>query len=292
MDKANPLGDFLRARRNAVTPDDVGLLPGTRRRVPGLRREELALLAGISPDYYLRLEQGRDRHPSRQVLDALSAALRLDEAATAHLHGLASAPTRRKVRRRVERVPAGIAQLVDEMPMPAYVVGAYFDVLAANRMARALSPTFTPGRNILRQLFLNPADRALYVDWERVAAGTVAGLRSKTTTDPDDPALAELVGELSIHSEPFRRLWARADVTHGRNGASHMDHPQVGELHLHHEKLDLGTGDGMQLVIHHASPRTDSAQSLMLLGTLAATSDHKQAPPTSKPTAATEIFRK
>jgi transcriptional regulator with XRE-family HTH domain len=289
MDKANALGDFLRARRNAVTPDEVGLLPGTRRRVPGLRREELALLAGISPDYYLRLEQGRDRHPSHQVIDALCAALRLDEAATAHLHGLASAPARRKASRRVERVPVGIAQLVDEMPMPAYVVGAYFDVLAANLMARALSPTFTPGRNILRQLFLDPADRALYVHWDRVTAATVAGLRSKTTTDPDDPALAELVGELSIHSEPFRRLWARADVTHGRNGVSHLDHPEVGELHLRHEKLDLGNGDGMQLVIHHATPGTDSAQSLILLGTLTATSD-QQLPVSPKPPAATDKF--
>lgn len=228
------------------------------------------MLAGISPDYYLRLEQGRDQHPSHQVIDALAAALQLDTAGTAHIHGLAIPAPQRKVRRRKENVPVGILQLVDELPMPAYVVGTYFDVLASNLMARALSPGYTPGRNVLRQLFLDPAERDLYLDWEHITAGIVAGLRSKTTADPDDPRLAELVGELSIHSERFRSLWARADVGHGRGGISHIHHPQVGEMHLLHEKLDISTATGMQLVIHHAAPGTDTAQSLALLGTLVA----------------------
>lgn len=235
------------------------------------------MLAGISSDYYLRLEQGRDQHPSQQVVEALAAALRLDEPATAHLHGLAAPAPRRKVRRTVERVPVGVAQVVDEMPMPAYVVGRYFDILVANRMALALSPGFATGSNILRHLFLDPAGHDLYVDWERVTAGVVGGLRSKTTADPEDPRLAELVGDLSINSERFRSLWARADVGHGRNGISRFAHPQVGELHLLHEKFDIGSG-GMQLVIHHAEPGTRSVQSLALLGALTATSDREESP--------------
>ncbi|MET0449647.1 MAG: helix-turn-helix transcriptional regulator [Aeromicrobium sp.] len=277
METMNALGKFLRARRDAVTPAEVGLVAGARRRVPGLRREELALLAGISSDYYLRLEQGRDQHPSLQVVEALAAALRLDEPATTHLHGLAAPGPRRAARRAAERVPTGVAQLVDQMPMPAYVVGRYFDVLVANRMAVALSPGFARGSNILRRLFLDRDERTFYADWERVTAGVVGGLRSRTTADPDDPRLAELVGELSIHSERFRALWARADVGHGRSGTTHVHHPQVGELRLRHEKFDVGDGS-MQLVAHHAEPGTDSAQSLSLLGALVATSEHDAAP--------------
>ena len=278
MAQANALGEFLRARRDAVRPEQAGLLAGSRRRVPGLRREELALLAGISSDYYLRLEQGRDQHPSQQVVEALAAALQLDDAGTAHLHGLATPAPRRRTRRTIERVPVRVARLIEQMPMPAYVVGRYFDVLAANAMARTLSPGFAPGFNILRELFLDPAGRDFYRDWDRVTAGVVAGLRSKTSADPDDPRLAELVGELSIGSERFRSLWARADVQYGRNGVSHIDHPQVGELHLLHEKFDVDNAAGMQLVIHYAEPGTESAQSLALLGTLIAKSTPTELP--------------
>ncbi|WP_072802403.1 helix-turn-helix transcriptional regulator [Rhodococcoides yunnanense] len=286
MDKSNALGEFLRARRAMVTPEDVGIAPGSRRRVPGLRREELAMLAGISPDYYLRLEQGRDRHPSYQVVDAIAAVLQFDEVTTLHVRGLAAPSSDRKMRRRNEKVPTGIGQLVDELPMPAYVVGTYFDVLAANRMARALSPSFTPGNNVLRQLFLDPSDRELYVDWSHITAEIVGGLRSKTTADPDDPRLAELVGELSIHSERFRNLWARAEVGHGRNGISHFVHPEVGEMHLLHEKLDIAPASGMQLVIHHAAPGTESARTLSLLGTLAATSAREESATADRTSAA------
>ncbi|MGN9789410.1 helix-turn-helix transcriptional regulator [Nonomuraea sp. ZG12] len=279
MDRSNALGEFLRARRDGVTPQQLGIVAGGRRRVPGLRREELAMLAGISSDYYLRLEQGRDQHPSHQVVEALAAALQLDEPATAHLHGLAAPVSRRKAARRTaERVPIGIAQLIDDMPMPAYVVGNYFDILVANRMACGLSPGFTPGHNVLRQLFLDPADREFYVDWERVTAAIVGGLRSKTTADPDDPRLTELVGELSISSDRFRTLWARADVGHGRSGITHVRHPQVGELRLLHEKFDIGSVGGMQLVVHHAEPGTDSVQSLALLGTLTTSLDREESP--------------
>lgn len=271
MDKVNALGDYLRARRDLVRPEDVGLIPGGRRRVPGLRREELAMLAGISSDYYLRLEQGRDQHPSDQVIDALAGALRLDAAATAHLHDLARPRSRRRARPRAERVPAGVAQLIEQFPMPAFVTGKYLDVLAANPLARALSPSFTPGRNVLRQILLDPGDRALHLDWERATAGVVGGLRATAGTDPEDPHLTALVDELSIRSDRFRTLWARADVGHRQDGTNHMRHPQVGELRLRHEKFDVAGTDGQQLVVFHAEPGTDSAQALALLGSIAAT---------------------
>lgn len=277
-DNPSTLGGYLRARRDLVRPEDVGLIAGGRRRVPGLRREELAMLAGISSDYYLRLEQGRDRHPSAQVLDALAVALRLDAAATDHLHDLARPRTRRRAAPRAERVPAGIAQLIDQLPMPAYVSGRYLDVLAANPLARALSPNFTPGRNLLRQVFLDPGDRELHLDWERATAGAVGGLRAAAGTDPDDPRLAALVGELSIRSDRFRTLWARADVGHRGEGTSHMRHPQVGELYLRREKLDIAGTGGQQLVVYHAEPGTDSAQALALLGSLTVTTGRDATP--------------
>ena len=235
------------------------------------------MLAGISADYYLRLEQGRDKHPSAQVLDALADALRLDPVATAHLHELARPKPRRRSRPRAERIPAGIAQLIDQLPLPAYVTGRYFDVLAANALARALSPNFTPGRNLLLQVFLDPSDRELHLDWAPATAGVVGGLREKAGADPEDPRLAELIGELSIRSERFRTLWARADVGHRRDGTSHMRHPQVGELHLRREKLDIAATDGLQLVIYHAAPGTGSAQALALLGSIAATDERDAA---------------
>jgi len=268
--RTNALGDYLRARRDRVRPEDAGLAAGDRRRVPGLRREELAMLAGISADYYLRLEQGRDQHPSAQVLDALAAALQLDPAAAAHLHALASPRARRPPRPRAERVPAGIRQLIDQLPLPAFVTGRHLDVLAANALARALSPTFTPGRNVLRELFLDPAARELHRDWERATASLVGGLRERAGADADE-RLATLVGELSIRSERFAALWARADVGHRGDGSDHLVHPMVGELQLRLEKLDLAAADGQQLVIYHAAPGSASAQALALLGSLAAT---------------------
>lgn len=263
----NALGEFLRARRGLVQPEDVGFVPGGRRRVPGLRREELALLAGISSDYYLRLEQGRDQHPSEQVLDALAGALGLDDGATAHLHGLARPRRQRRVR--TERVPVGVAELLAQLPMPAFVTGRCLDVLASNSLAVALSPSFARGKNVLREVFLSPADHELHLDWDRATAGVVGGLRG--SADPDDPRLASLVGELSIKSERFRTLWARADVGHRRGGTSHLMHPQVGELVLRQNKFQVPDTEGQQMVVYHAEPGTDSAQRLALLGSIAVT---------------------
>ena len=207
-DTPNRLGEFLRARRALVTPDDVGLPDLGRRRVAGLRREELALLAGVSVDYYVRLEQGRDTHPSEQVLDALARALCLDDDAVAHLHDLARpAPRRRRPRQRPERVRPGVLRLLESWSaIPAFVLGRRMDVLAFNALAGMLHDGFATERNMVRLVFLDPAARDTFPDFDAVAQETVATLRAAAGADLDDPRLAELVGELSLKSDEFRRL--------------------------------------------------------------------------------------
>ncbi|MFC0543251.1 helix-turn-helix transcriptional regulator [Kutzneria chonburiensis] len=265
------LGEYLRARRELVRPEDVGLPDQGRRRVPGLRREELALLAGISSDYYLRLEQGRDQNPSEQVLAAIARALQLDGEATAHLHALAR-PTARPSRRarKAEKAADGIRQLVlSWTDTPAYVQSRLHDVLVANPMATALCPSYREGNNMMREAFLNPAVRAMYRrDWDEIIAGSVAGLRALVGPEVDDPALAELVGDLSVRSEEFRRLWARHDVRTRTSGWSYLVHPLVGPLDLRHEKLAVTGTDGQLLVVFHAEPGSRSSQALALLRAL------------------------
>jgi transcriptional regulator with XRE-family HTH domain len=268
MQPGNALGEYLRARRELVSPESAGIPYIGRRRVPGLRRDELSLLAGLSTDYYVRLEQGRDRNPSPQVLDGLARALQLDEEATAHLHALAG-PERRAHRsaQRPERVPSSIQQLIAGWhDTPAYVQGRRLDVLAANPLATALSPLFTPGVNLLRAAFLDPGARTLYGDhWESLARKTIAGLRALIGPEVDDP-LNELVGELSVRSDHFRSLWARHDIrVRISGGRRHMYHPQVGELELHYENLQISGTDGQTLIIHHADPGSRTAQALALL---------------------------
>ncbi len=227
------------------------------------------MLAGVSADYYIRLEQGRDQHPSPQVLDALARALQLDEGATAHLHGLAEPPTRRRRRSiRPERVPAAITQLIMSWPTtPAYVFGRYLDVLAANPLATALAPWFTVGENLVKGAFLDPRRRELRPDWERSLAGTVAALRANVGPDIDDPRLTELVGELSLRSEEFRQLWARHDAQPKGSGTSVMHHPQVGHLELSYTKLPIPDTDRQTLSIYHAAPNSPSERALALLAT-------------------------
>ena len=269
MTEKNMLGDYLRARRELVQPDSVGLAAGGVRRVAGLRREEVAMLAGISSDYYLRLEQGRDRNPSIQVLEALARVLCLDQAATDYLLGLAAPrPHRRRHRPRRETVPASIRQMLHVLGLPAFVEGRYFDVLAANSLAGALSPNLQEGQNRLCAVFLDPAEQALYPDWEQATARMVAGFRESVGTDTADPRFVQLVGELSLSSERFRQLWARHDVQIREGTPALIRHPQVGDLTLSREKLTIGGTEGQLLVIYHAPPGTSSAEKLSLLGSL------------------------
>ena len=287
-DGANPLGDYLRARRELVTPEQAGVPVLSVRRVPGLRREEVAMLAGISADYYLRLEQGRDRNPSAGVLESLARVLQLDDDATAYLLGLgAGKPRRPRRRRRRETVPPGIVKLVAALPLPAFVEGRYFDVLAANALATALSPRLAAGGNRLRDVFLDPAEQSLYPNWEAVTANVVAGFRQSVGTDTDDPRFIELVGELSLASPRFRQLWARHDVRARRGAAMHVDHPQVGELRLNREKLNISGTEGQMLAIYHPDPGSDNADKLALLAsamlTPAASQDTTASPATGRP---------
>jgi transcriptional regulator with XRE-family HTH domain len=258
----NRLGDYLRARREQVRPGDVGLpAGGGRRRVQRLRREELALLAGISSDYYMRLEQGRDQHPSGQVLDALAAVLRLDREATAYLHELA----RPVAPRRSEQVPASILQLIDSWPVtPAYVQDRLTNVVAANTAAGALGRCYSVGVNLLRTVFLDPVEREFRLDWDETVADGVGVLRASFGADLDDPDLVELVDELSAGSGRFRELWARHDV---RARAGHMvrfAHPIAGTLELHSEKLPIAN-TALTLVVFHAEAGTASADALRRL---------------------------
>ncbi|HVV11073.1 helix-turn-helix transcriptional regulator [Amycolatopsis sp.] len=270
MTEANPLGDYLRARRELVTPESVGLPHTGLRRVPGLRREEVAMLAGISADYYLRLEQGRDRNPSAQVLEALARVLQLDAPATEYLQGLgASRPRRRKRRPRPETVPAGIRKLLATVPLPGFVEGRCFDVLASNELAVALSPRLAEGGNRLRDFFLDPAEQALFGDWEEAAAALIAGFRASVGTDIDDPRFIELVGELSLASNTFRTLWARHDVVRRQGGSVTLHHPEVGELTLYREKLAITGTSGQVLVLYHPEAGTEHADKLALLASYA-----------------------
>ena len=264
----NALGDYLRARRGQVRPEDVGLVQGARRRVQGLRREELATLAGISSDYYLRLEQGRDKNPSAQVLDALARALLLDIKATEHLHQLAVASGSHRDHGYVETVTDGVDELIEQFATPAIVASRCLDVLAANSIARALSPGFTPGENFLRWRLLEPAARDFYVDWDEATDVAVSGLREAAASDPTDPRLRSVIDELLAASERFRELWARADVGY-RVGIMHMRHPKVGDLHLQRNRFNIPHSGGQHLLIYRAEPGSESAAALDALRAVA-----------------------
>ncbi|WP_045824613.1 helix-turn-helix domain-containing protein [Williamsia herbipolensis] len=264
-DRPNSLGEYLRARRELMSPERAGFAAGGVRRTPGLRREEIALLAGISADYYLRLEQGRDRNPSTQVVDALAGVLELDTAATAHLHALAGASPRPPRGRKRVGVPTGILSLLEVIDLPAFVESRSFDVLAANPLATAVSPAISVGTNRLRAFLLDPAEKELWDDWAQRARGMVAGFRASVGTEVDDPATTQLVGELSLRSEEFRSLWARHDVAVLAGGSMRLNHPMVGAMELRREKLPLAGTDGQILAIYHAEAGSDSAMKLATL---------------------------
>ncbi|HEX6343781.1 helix-turn-helix transcriptional regulator [Umezawaea sp.] len=269
-DKPNHLGEYLRARRQLVTPEQVGLTDLGGRRVPGLRREEVAMLAGISVDYYLRLERGRDRNPSVQVLDSIARVLLLDDEHLAHLLALgADRPRRTRRTPRVEVVPTGTAVLLSTLPHPAFVEGRYFDVLAVNALATALSPRLSVGSNQLLDVFLDPAERCLHEDWEGITGCYVASLRHSAGTDTDDQRFVEVIGELTAASPRFRALWDRHDVRDQRGAPIPFDHPRVGRMRLHRERLAISGTDGLTLVVYHAEAGSSDAEKLALLGSSA-----------------------
>jgi transcriptional regulator with XRE-family HTH domain len=271
-DKPNHLGEYLRARRELVTAEQAGLADVGRRRVAGLRREEVAMLAGISVDYYLRLERGRDRNPSVQVLESIARVLRLDDEHMTYLLSLvADKPRRTRRRPRRETVPAGTVTLLSTLPHPAFVEGRHFDILAANAMATALSPRLSVGGNQLLDVFLDPAERTLHLDWDGTTECYVTSLRQSVGTDTDDHRFIELIGELSLASPRFRALWNRHDVSTQRGASVPFDHPQVGEMRLHRERLAISGTDGITLVILHADAGSADAEKLALLGSSALT---------------------
>lgn len=264
-EEQNRLGEYLRARRDLVTPEQAGIVAGAHRRVSGLRREEVALLAGISADYYLRLERGRDRNPSAQVLQALARVLYLDDVESEYLVSLATPTQRPRRRRRAERVPPRLHHLLDALDVPAFVEGRYFDVLASNELAAAFSPRLTPGHNRLHSLLLDPEERVFHDDWETACADAVAGFRSVIGTDTTDPRAVELVGELTLASARFRNLWARHDVARISGGTTTVNHPTVGPMTLHRDKLPV---DDVLLVVYYPDIGSASAEKFHLLGSI------------------------
>ncbi|MGN9838244.1 helix-turn-helix transcriptional regulator [Nonomuraea sp. H19] len=259
------LGAFLQARRNEVTPEDVGLASGPRRRVRGLRREELAELAGISVEYLVRLEQGRAAQPSASVIDSLARTLGLSDAERDHLFDLAGPRRRRAGPTRGAR--RELVELLDRMTdIPALVIDHRLGVLAWNRLAAALFPGLCRrGGNLARYNFLDSAGRELYAEREEVLRATVGQLRLATGRHPDDPALMALIGELSVRSERFRALWAGRVVRERSHGVKRLAHPVVGELVLRYETFELPGESGQRLHTLHPEPGSATEESLRLL---------------------------
>jgi transcriptional regulator with XRE-family HTH domain len=272
MDSDNLLGEFLRARREVTTPRQVGLLYSGPRRTPGLRREELAMLADVSTDYYIRLEQGRERHPSERVLGALVRVLDLGPDAAEHLFELAHPRPRRRARTgEPEQVSPDLLRLIRSWPdAPAVVCDRRMDVLAMNSLAIALHDGQERTDNLLQLIFLDPVAQEFYRDWEHVAHAKVAHLRATAGADLNDPYLIELIDELSRESADFRRLWARHDISGETRAARRLRHREVGDLILTCEPLSVNSAPGQQLLILQAEPGSPSEHALTLLGHRAA----------------------
>jgi transcriptional regulator with XRE-family HTH domain len=277
MDTHAELREFLHLRRARLRPEDAGFPTyGARRRVPGLRREELAQLAGISVDYYTRLEQGRLTNVSVDVLDAVGRALRLDATERDHLFNLAQpVPVDRRAASRPQRVRPGVQRLLDSLhSVPAFVIGPRLDVLAWNRLASALIANFdemTPEqRNLCRFMFLDEDSKRLYVDWEEVARQDVAILRCYAGRHPDDRQLAALVGELSVKDERFRAWWGQHEVREKTHGRKQYHHPLVGELTVDYESIVLAGNPEQQLITYTVEPGSPSQEALSMLASWAA----------------------
>lgn len=280
MDTRTEIREFLTSRRAKLKAADVGLPDYGQRRVPGLRREEVAVLAGVSVPYYTRLERGDLAGASDSVLAALARALRLDEAERAHLFDLARAaqPMAPSPRRRPgkQKVRPAVEQLLDAMTGAAAHLGNdRLDLIAANPLGRALYEPMFDGNdrpNAARFVFLDPRAREFYFDWDRTARDVVATLRSAAGRNPYDRELTDLVGELSTRSEEFRQHWAKHDVRFHISGVKRFHHPQVGDIELNYERLEVVFDAGLTIFAYTADPGTRSAEALSLLGSLAATS--------------------
>ncbi|MDI3242106.1 helix-turn-helix transcriptional regulator [Arthrobacter sp. AL08] len=293
MDNQSETRDFLATRRAKITPEQAGLpVSGGNRRVPGLRRGEVALLAGVSVEYYTRLERGNLAGVSEGVLEALARALQLDAAEQAHLFDLARAAgnSRRPQRRRAAAQPvrAGVQLMLDAIAnAPAFVHNGRLDILAANQLGFALYSEMFAGpvrpANHARFIFLDNRAYGFYPDWDRAADDTVAILRTEAGRDPYDRGLTDLVGELSTRSEEFRTRWAAHNVRQHYTGRKHLRHPVVGDLHLMYEALDLSADAGLSLLVYTAEPGSSSEDAVRLLATWAASGQPKAQPAPAQP---------
>ncbi|MEV4290608.1 helix-turn-helix transcriptional regulator [Nonomuraea bangladeshensis] len=281
MDNRDEIRDFLATRRAKITPQQAGLAPGTRRRVPGLRREEVAVLAGVSTDWYTRLEKGHISGVSEEVLNAVARALQLDAAERAHLFDLARAASARpRSRRPVQKVRTGLQRMLDAMSdAPAIIRNGRMDIVAANLLGRAMYwPVFQSRRtgppNIARFQFLDPAGRDFFPQWDTAADTIVALLRTEAGRDPYNKDLTDLVGELCTRSDDFRGRWAQHDVRLHHTGTKTFHHPAVGELILDYESMDLHADPGLNLTVYTAAPGTPAHDALRLLASWAATQEN------------------
>ena len=291
MDTRSEIREFLTSRRAKIKPSDAGLPDYGARRVPGLRREEVAVLAGVSVPYYTRLERGDLSGVSDSVLEALARALQLDDAERAHLFDLARtaqpaglSPRRHRPPR--QHIRPAVQQILDGMTHAAAHVGNdRLDILATNELNYALYSELFAGRrppvNAARFIFLDPRARDFYLDWDRASRDAVANLRSAAGRNPYDRALSDLVGELSTRSEEFRTHWASHNVRFHLSGVKHFHHPIVGDISLNYERLDLAADHGLTIYTYTADPGTRSAEALGLLGSLAATAAAERPTPAS-----------
>ena len=290
MDSRNDVSEFLRSRRAKVSPDQVNLIVGGNRRVPGLRREEVATLAAVSVDYYARLERGNLSGVSDEVLESIAHALRLDEAETAHLFALARAaqpgPARRKRAAKPQELRPSLQRFLDAVTgAPTWVRNERMDFIAANALGRALyAPVLADHvqpANTARFMFLNPEAPTFFPDWEQNANDVVAVLRGSAGRTPHDRSLSDLVGELATRSEEFRTRWAAHNVRFHRTGLKRMHHPVVGDLELSYEAMELPANPGWTMFAYTAEPGSASDERLKLLASWAATAASELPAPAS-----------
>lgn len=271
MENANPLGEFLRARRARVAPDAVGLPQSGTRRVPGLRREEVADLAGLSADYYTRLEQGRERHPSPAVLHSLARVLSLEPEAQRHLFALTTDGSDQVTTRDWPQAGANLLALMDEwVSHPALVLDLREDIVAANHLGRALFAGHRHSGNMARLIFLDADAKTYFREWDKVASSCVAGIRAAAGRAPDDRDLMALIGELTTRSDAFSGLWAKAEVRDRTSDTLRVHHPLVGDLDLVYETLRPNGNNDVLLKVYRPEPGSNSRETLGVLGSLTA----------------------